>query len=236
MELFKTWWSDDPVMGEVVGLLSCHPEGRKQLRRAGLMPPMTSKNEPPLQHREHIVEFSDSDDSSDSEEGGVANNSDIYMTNSEDTAGVVMPSYGDSRTPMTRPRPQRRRRDESLEEQALRRRRREAMVLSEGGRPLGQDNIIQRPVNGSAPGEAGAGVADDSEVQVEPEGQEGILEQRDEEQVDSELEQLAQEVTESAEATEAGGRPAEIDLPEGMMHNSQTASRSWFDSLLHGMR
>ena len=41
----------------------------------------------------------------------------------------------------------RRTREESEEERALRRRRREAMVLNEGGRPLGRDDIIQ-PING----------------------------------------------------------------------------------------
>ncbi|KAI9795824.1 MAG: hypothetical protein M1835_005147 [Candelina submexicana] len=38
----------------------------------------------------------------------------------------------------------RRMREESIEEQALRRRRREAMVIHEGGRPLSNEDIIQR--------------------------------------------------------------------------------------------
>ena len=64
----------------------------------------------------------------DDEEG------DTLMIGGEDTAGL---SYGS----VARGR---RIREESIEEQALRRRRREAMVLSEGGRPLGRDDIIQR--------------------------------------------------------------------------------------------
>lgn len=72
--------------------------------------------------------------------------SDVWMTGGEDTAGIVpIPAAGSAVPTPSRSRV-RRLRDESAEEQALRRRRREAMVLSEGGRPLGQDNIIQRPV------------------------------------------------------------------------------------------
>lgn len=64
----------------------------------------------------------------DDEEG------DTLMIGGEDTAGLVMGSIARGR----------RIREESIEEQALRRRRREAMVISEGGRPLGRDDIIQR--------------------------------------------------------------------------------------------
>lgn len=60
--------------------------------------------------------------------------SDVWMVNGEDTAG----SYRQSSS--------RRHQEGSAEEQALRRRRREAMVLSEGGRPVGRDDIIQRPI------------------------------------------------------------------------------------------
>ncbi|KAL2004990.1 hypothetical protein VTN00DRAFT_2840 [Thermoascus crustaceus] len=56
--------------------------------------------------------------------------SDVWMVDGDDTAGPRRFSG-------------RRLRDESAEEQALRRRRREAMVFSEGGRPIGNDNIIQ---------------------------------------------------------------------------------------------
>ncbi|PYI06249.1 hypothetical protein BO78DRAFT_429938 [Aspergillus sclerotiicarbonarius CBS 121057] len=58
--------------------------------------------------------------------------SDVWMVDGEDTAG-------------SRQLPGRRFR--TAEEQAVRRRRREAMVLSDGGRPLGNDDIIQLPVS-----------------------------------------------------------------------------------------
>ncbi|KAJ5675838.1 hypothetical protein N7462_008735 [Penicillium macrosclerotiorum] len=60
--------------------------------------------------------------------------SDVWMEDGEDTAGSF--PHASSRRP----------RQGSAEDQALRRRRREAMVLSEGGRPLGRDDIIQRPI------------------------------------------------------------------------------------------
>ncbi|XHG02750.1 hypothetical protein AWENTII_006088 [Aspergillus wentii] len=59
--------------------------------------------------------------------------SDVWMVDGEDTAGMSQYSG-------------RRLQERSPEEQALRRRRREAMVLSDGGRPLGNDDIIQLPV------------------------------------------------------------------------------------------
>ncbi|GJP90157.1 hypothetical protein CBS63078_10721 [Aspergillus niger] len=58
--------------------------------------------------------------------------SDVWMVDGEDTAGS-------RRVPGRRLR--------TAEEQAVRRRRREAMVLSDGGRPLGNDDIIQLPVS-----------------------------------------------------------------------------------------
>ncbi|RAH46960.1 uncharacterized protein BO95DRAFT_411029 [Aspergillus brunneoviolaceus CBS 621.78] len=59
--------------------------------------------------------------------------SDVWMVDGEDTAGSWRVSG---------PRIQQR----TAEEQAVRRRRREAMVLSEGGRALGSEDIIQVPV------------------------------------------------------------------------------------------
>ena len=56
--------------------------------------------------------------------------SDVWMIDGDETAGARRPS-------------ERRFREESPEERAWRRRRREAMVLSDGGRPLGNENIIQ---------------------------------------------------------------------------------------------
>lgn len=72
-----------------------------------------------------MIEENDQDDDDDS---------DVWMVDGEDTAG----SYRQSSS--------RRFQEGSPEDQALRRRRREAMVLSEGGRPLGNDDIIQRPI------------------------------------------------------------------------------------------
>ncbi|KAH8433638.1 uncharacterized protein LDX57_011272 [Aspergillus melleus] len=60
--------------------------------------------------------------------------SDVWMVDGEDTAG-------------SRHIPGRRLRERTAEEQAVRRRRREAMVLSDGERPLGNDDIIQLPVS-----------------------------------------------------------------------------------------
>lgn len=58
--------------------------------------------------------------------------SDIWMAHGEDTAGVRAFAAAGRRV-----------REESPDEQALRRRRREAMVISEAGRPLGNESIIQ---------------------------------------------------------------------------------------------
>lgn len=72
-----------------------------------------------------MIEENDQDDEDDD------GDSDVWMVDGEDTAGTFRS------TP-------RRVQEGSLAEQALRRARREAMVLSEGGRPLGRDDIIQR--------------------------------------------------------------------------------------------
>ncbi|KAJ5166563.1 uncharacterized protein N7482_005344 [Penicillium canariense] len=75
-----------------------------------------------------MIEENDQDDDDDAD-------SDVWMVDGDDTAGSFRPTSA------------RRLREDSAEEQALRRRRREAMVLSEGGRPLGNDDIIQRPIS-----------------------------------------------------------------------------------------
>ncbi|KAJ6109722.1 Armadillo-like helical [Penicillium sp. IBT 16267x] len=116
--LLKTWWSDDTVMSSIFSNLTSHAEGIKQLRKHGLMGSM-------------LEEENEQDDEDDDDDDG---DSDVWMVDGEDTAG---PYRGSSSR-----RPQ----DGNAEEQALRRRRREAMVLSEGGRPLGRDDIIQRPL------------------------------------------------------------------------------------------
>ncbi|KAL4951304.1 hypothetical protein BDW69DRAFT_40910 [Aspergillus filifer] len=121
--LMKTWWSDDAVMSAIFATLSSHPEGAKQLRKHGLMGSM-------LEEKDHD-EISD-DDHDDEDE------SDVWMIDGDDTAGTT----GSRRVPARRPR-------RNPEEQALRRRRREAMVLSDGRRPLNNDDIIQLPISES---------------------------------------------------------------------------------------
>ncbi|KAL4927906.1 uncharacterized protein BDV17DRAFT_265451 [Aspergillus undulatus] len=122
--LMKTWWSDDAVMSAIFATLSSHPEGAKQLRKHGLMGSM-------LEEKDHD-EISD-EDNDDEEE------SDVWMVDGDDTAGTAGSSR---RVPGRRPR-------RNPEEQALRRRRREAMVLSDGRRPLNNDDIIQLPISES---------------------------------------------------------------------------------------
>ncbi|KKK17932.1 hypothetical protein AOCH_005590 [Aspergillus ochraceoroseus] len=117
--LMKTWWSDDAVMSSIFATLSSHPDGAKQLRKHGLMGSMIEEND-----HDDV-----SDDNDDEEE-----ESDVWMVDGDDTAG-------------SRRIPGRRRRDRNPEEQAVRRRRREAMVLSDGRRPLGNDDIIQFPIS-----------------------------------------------------------------------------------------
>ncbi|KAF3027719.1 hypothetical protein E8E15_007275 [Penicillium rubens] len=75
-----------------------------------------------------MIEENDHDDEDDGD-------SDVWMVDADDAGG----SFG--RTPS------RRLQEGSPEEQALRRRRREAMVLSDSGRPIGNDDIIQRPID-----------------------------------------------------------------------------------------
>ncbi|KAL4883637.1 hypothetical protein BJY04DRAFT_215991 [Aspergillus karnatakaensis] len=117
--LMKTWWSDDTVMSSIFATLSSHPDGAKQLRKHGLMGSLLEEND--------HDEVSDDNDEDDEE-------SDVWMVDGEDTAG-------------SRQIPGRRPRERNPEEQALRRRRREAMVLSDGRRPLGNDDIIQYPIS-----------------------------------------------------------------------------------------
>lgn len=114
----KTWWSDDAVMSSIFSTLTSNPDAIKQLRNYGLMGSMIEENDRDDQ------DDGDDDDYDDAD-------SDVWMVDGDDTAGQTS---------------SRRLREESAEEQALRRRRREAMVLSEGGRPLGSDDIIQRPI------------------------------------------------------------------------------------------
>jgi hypothetical protein len=112
--LMKTWWLDDMAMGTILGMLSGHPDGLKQLRKYELM------GSSMIEENEH-----DDDDAG----------SEVWMVAADQADG----SFG--RTPSQRLQ------DGSAEDQALRRRRREAMVLSDGRRPIGNDDIIQRPID-----------------------------------------------------------------------------------------
>ena len=110
--LMKSWWTDDAVMSSIFSTISSNPDGKRQLRKYGLMGSMIEEND------------HDDDDDIDS---------DIWMIDGEDTAGS---------TRLSGPRVP----EGTAEEQAVRRRRREAMVLSDGGHPLRQDDIIQYPL------------------------------------------------------------------------------------------
>ncbi|KZF25994.1 hypothetical protein L228DRAFT_257502 [Xylona heveae TC161] len=109
IQQLKTWSTDDFLLSEIICMIDNTPEGRKQMRQAGLMGSAMGEDEDVI---------------------------DTWMIGGEDTAGDAVS--------ISLARSNRRVREESAEEQALRRRRREAMVLSEGGRPLGREDIIQR--------------------------------------------------------------------------------------------
>jgi hypothetical protein len=126
VKLFKTWGQDDPLMVDIMKVLTSHPEGLKQLRRHGLTGSSYGEAEVDV--------------------GGVE---DVFMADGEDTAGVVpvasaaRPSSSWSRRP---PDP-----SSSQAERAVRQRRREAAVYSEGNAPLTQDNIFQRQSSSLGP-------------------------------------------------------------------------------------
>ncbi|KAK2796758.1 hypothetical protein FQN50_009439 [Emmonsiellopsis sp. PD_5] len=136
--------SDDPVMYSIISILFNHEQGLHHLRKYGLVEEHMNFYTPGGEDHGDYDDDSEDEDPSDSD-------SDVWMVDGEETAGIS-------------PWSSRRRREGTAEEQALRRRRREAMVFSEGGRPLGNDDIIQ-PVRN-----------------------------REDEELDAELEQLADEV------------------------------------------
>lgn len=130
VKLMKTWWTDDSTMSTIVGTLANNQEGVKQLRKYGLMG--SRMEEHTHDYHEYDLfygngtiydEFDDSENSSDS---------DSYVWERDE---VSAPSSG------------RRPQEGSVEDQALRRRRREAMVFSEGGRPVGREDIISPVLN-----------------------------------------------------------------------------------------
>ncbi|OJD22815.1 hypothetical protein ACJ73_05834 [Blastomyces percursus] len=124
--LTKTWYTDDSVMSSIISTLSSHPEGVNQLRKYGLMGSRMEEHTRSMYDNE-IVGAYDGDGDDDDETDG---DSDVWIAGGDETAGLPLWAGG------------RRRQEGTVEEQALRRRRREAMVFSEGGRPLGRDNII----------------------------------------------------------------------------------------------
>ena len=73
-----------------------------------------------------MIEENDHDDNDDDDDDDAEG--DVWMVDGDETSSS------------------RRFQEGSAEDQALRRRRREAMVLSEGGHPLGRGDIIQRPI------------------------------------------------------------------------------------------
>ncbi|KLJ06951.1 hypothetical protein EMPG_17559 [Blastomyces silverae] len=125
--LTKTWYTDDSVMSSIVSTLSSHPEGVSQLRKYGLMGSRMEEHTRGIYDDEIGGDYDGDGDDDDDESDG---DSDVWMVGGEETAGLPLWAGG------------RRRQEGTAEEQALRRRRREAMVFSEGGRPLGRDNII----------------------------------------------------------------------------------------------
>jgi hypothetical protein len=141
--LMKAWWSDDEIMSNIFEALYRDAEGKRQLRQHGLMASVMEEDEDDgEQDDEHDDEADDEHDDEDDHEHEYDHNSyddhdeaadgDVWMVDGEDTAGPIR--HISSRVRF------------SAADQALRRRRREAMVLSEGGRPLGHEDIIQRPI------------------------------------------------------------------------------------------
>ncbi|OJD14318.1 hypothetical protein AJ78_05313 [Emergomyces pasteurianus Ep9510] len=147
--LMKTWYTDDAVMSSIISTLSSHQEGVNQLRKYGLMGSRMEEHTRSIYDNETGGGY---DDDGDRDDDDSDDDSDVWMVGGEETAGLPLWVGG------------RRRHEGTAEEQALRRRRREAMVFSEGGRPLGRDDIIHPTRN------------------------------MEDEELDAELEQLADEV------------------------------------------
>ncbi|WEW58501.1 hypothetical protein PRK78_003969 [Emydomyces testavorans] len=124
----KTWSADDPLMSSIIGTLVTHHEGVKQLRKYGLMGSRIEESKSDMynptddqdEFRSYIHPGFGEDDEAESE---------VWILD-EDAAGTQ---------PWSGRRPQ----EGTAADQAIRRRRREAIVFSEGGRPLGRDNIIE---------------------------------------------------------------------------------------------
>jgi hypothetical protein len=124
--------ADDPDMEDIISNIASVKTGISHLIKYGLC-------DPAMAGPDHRVD------------------TDTWMVGGESTAGAPpavllqgaeeMPTLlsPDGTVTMAHPiQAPRRHRDESAEEAALRRRRREAMVFSDRGQPLGQENIFQR--------------------------------------------------------------------------------------------
>ena len=137
VDIFQTWWPDDPLMAEVLGHIARDPTGRAHLRDAGLM--KTLMRGGPLPREAYIHDYRDED--LQSVVPSVEDDSDVSMVDGEDTAGAAASTSITHRLPRARTQLN----GNSAEEQALRRRRREAVVVSDGNAPLGRENIIEPP-------------------------------------------------------------------------------------------
>ncbi|KAM5457417.1 hypothetical protein MaudCBS49596_000612 [Microsporum audouinii] len=135
--MMKTWWADDPAMGSIINTISSDQDGLNHLRKYGLMGSRMEEHTTGIfgnglfeneatGHGYGRDSYQAYDSNSDS---GSDADSDVWMVDGEGTAGI---------SPWLSSRPQ----ENSAEEQAIRRRRREAMVFSEGSRPLVADNIF----------------------------------------------------------------------------------------------
>jgi hypothetical protein len=127
----KAWGSDDPVMAQLMHVITSVPQGRDQLRGCRLT--KISNFHAYWRGGDWYVDWPS------------AQNHDVVMTGGEDTAGIL-PSRDQSSQAGHRPRSSwsRRHPTDNRAEEIQRRRRREAMVLSDGEGPLTEDNILQR--------------------------------------------------------------------------------------------
>lgn len=143
----KKFWLDDTVMASIFNTLICDRNGAKQLRKYGLMGSMIEEddNDDDDDDEEDEEEEEDDDDEENAEED------DDHNQDGEDAGedNGQVPEHrsngwiADGNTADLQRVTERRTRGGSAAEQAARRRRREAMVISEGGYPLGNENIIQ---------------------------------------------------------------------------------------------
>jgi hypothetical protein len=127
----KAWAGDDPVMAQLMDVVTSVPQGLDQLRGCRLT--RISNLHAYWRGGNWYVDWPS------------AQNHDVVMTGGEDTAGIL-PSRDRSNQADHRPGSSwsRRHPRDGHAEEIQRRRRREAMVLSDGEGPLTEDNILQR--------------------------------------------------------------------------------------------